>query len=119
VDEHHPAPPTLATTVVLPPDAADLQQRITQLTADLAHAQERARVAEEQLHRVYVAVREYKARHLKARQAEQQAAAQQAKQSSGLYDSWATKDPGLDERLSEFLDGEFEHDRSRGWMLGE
>ena len=112
-----PVAPTVADQ-----DVAQLRHRVAQLHAELSQAQERARVAEEQLHRVYLAVREYKARQMRARQAAdaaREAAEHEQPQRSGLYESWAVVDPSLDERLSEFLGSDFEHDRSRDWMLGD
>lgn len=98
--------------------------RIEQLEAQLRVAQERAVVAEEQLRRVHVAVRAFKKKQLESRAAQVKAqiisADAQAPQQSdrtGLYSSWATSDPSLDERLDEYLSNEFEPDRSRDWML--
>ena len=38
---------------------------------------------------------------------------------AGLYSAWATADPSLDDRLDEYLQSDFEPDRSRNWMLRE
>jgi len=90
---------------------------ISHLRAELANAHERARVAEEQLQRVYVAVRSYKKRHIAARQradAQANSVANKDVKSQG----WPTIDPTLDERFEEYIDSEFEPDRSRTWILG-
>ena len=78
-------------------------------------------MAEEQLRRVHVAVRAFKDKQLKARAMSAHAAAKQAPAapSSGIYQSWAVNDPSLDERLTSYLESDFEPDRSRDWMLGE
>ena len=91
--------------------------KIARLEHELRIAIERATVAEEQLRRVHVAVRAFKDKQLKARAA---AAAQPvpAEASSGLYRSWAVSDPTLDDRLTNYLESDFEPDRSRDWMLG-
>ncbi len=94
--------------------------KIARLEHELRIAVERATVAEEQLRRVHVAVRAFKDKQLKARAAAaaQAAAAVPAEPSSGLYRSWAVSDPTLDDRLTNYLESEFEPDRSRDWMLG-
>ena len=108
--------------------------RVAQLEMQLLEAQERARVAEEQLQRVHVAVRAFKQKQVEAREAhikaaqhqqalqqqqQQQQQAQAAADRSSLYSSWATADPSLDNRLDEYLQSDFEPDRSRDWMLRE
>lgn len=93
--------------------------KIARLEHELRIAVERATVAEEQLRRVHIAVRAFKDKQLKARAAAAQAAATPAPEpSSGIYRSWAVNDPTLDERLTSYLESEFEPDRSRDWMLG-
>lgn len=94
-------------------------QEIARLTAELEHARQRARVAEEQLHRVHRAVRAFKQSQIAARQAAAKAAFDETPKSSGVYQSWATTDPSLDDRFQEFLDGGTEPDRARKWMLEE
>ena len=106
--------------------------RVAQLEMQLLEAKERARVAEEQLQRVHVAVRAFKQKQVEAREAhikaaqhqqalqqQQQQQAQAAADRSSLYSSWATADPSLDNRLDEYLQSDFEPDRSRDWMLRE
>ena len=108
----------------------------------LAEAEERCRLAEEQLLRVHRAVRAIKAdargakerrnqilesakRHASEliRQAQYEAEKIRpgfiAPDATSLYESWATQDPSLDERLDEYLQNELEPDRSRDWILGE
>jgi len=93
--------------------------KIARLEHEVRAAVERATVAEEQLRRVHIAVRAFKDKQLKSRaEAAQQQPTQPTQPSSGLYKSWAVNDPTLDERLTSYLESEFEPDRSRDWMLG-
>lgn len=115
--------------------------RVAELERELAAATARADVAEEQLQRVHIAVRAFKQSQTNAkarrdelmrsaraqadkivREAKQNVDAQRASVppgSAGLYGSWLVSDPGLDERLDDYLQSEFEPDRSRDWMLSE
>lgn len=95
--------------------------RIEQLEARVHAAEQRAALAEEQLRRVHVAVREFKKKQLEARAAQARA---QIEEQPGtptdrteIYSAWATSDPSLDDRLDEYLSSGFEPDRSRDWML--
>ena len=98
-------------------NTASSAEEIVRLTAELAHARERARVAEEQLQRVHTAVRAFKQSQIASRQAAAKAAFEDAP--SGIYQPWATSDPSLDDRFQEFLDGGTEQDPARKWMLDE
>ena len=96
--------------------------RIARLENELRIAQQRAVVAEEQLRRVHAAVRTFKEKQLQARTSAIAARAAAAKTNmmsspSGMYRNWGTNDPSLDERLDNYLDSDFEPDRSRDWML--
>jgi hypothetical protein len=96
--------------------------RIARLENELRVAQQRAIVAEEQLRRVHAAVRTFKEKQMQARAsaiAERAAAARTAVMSSrsGMYQSWESSDPSLDQRLDNYLENDFEPDRSRDWML--
>jgi hypothetical protein len=99
--------------------------QIARLENELQIAVARAVVAEEQLHRVHIAVRAFKEKQLQARAAtaQQLAAAKTAEvvesARTDLYGSWAVADPSLDARLDEYLGSDFEPDRSRDWMLSE
>lgn len=119
----------------------DTMLRIARLERELAAATARADVAEQQLQRVHIAVRAFKqsqtnakARRdelLRAARANAERIVREAKEHvadtsaavtsspSGIYSSWAVSDPGLDERLDDYLQSEFEPDRSRDWMLNE
>jgi len=113
--------------------------RIARLEHELAVAIERATVAEEQLKRVHIAVRAFKQSQTNA-QARREGLMQNARKhaeeivhkaktdaenlesapavnSASLYNSWLVSDPSLDERLDDYLQSEFEPDRSRDWML--
>lgn len=111
---------------------------IERLQRELVMARERASVAEEQLQRVQLAVRAFKQSqsNAKARREELLSSARahaeelvrkarvEAVQAStapptSIYGTWAVSDPTLDERLDEYLQSEFEPDRSRQWMLSE
>jgi hypothetical protein len=113
--------------------------KIAHLERELAAANERANVAEEQLRRVHIAVRAFKQSQTNAksrrddliraaraqaekivREAQQNTA--QATTSAGqgsVYGSWLVSDPTLDQRLDDYLRSDFEPDRSRDWMLSE
>ncbi len=115
--------------------------RIARLEHELALALERAAVAEEQLKRVHIAVRAFKQsqtnaharredlmksarKHAdeivrKAKTEAEKLESAQAVNHSSLYNSWLVSDPSLDERLDDYLQSEFEPDRSRDWMLSE
>ena len=112
-------------------------------------AEDRARLAEEQLLRVHRAVRaaqqglrdaKQKRNQILAtaqqhateliRQAQEQAAsiASGSTPEETFFDveaigsraaNWADSDPSLDDRLEEFLQNDLEPDRSREWMLGD
>ena len=93
-------------------------QQIAELQARLHVAEQRARVAEEQLQRVHEAVRAFKQKQIRARAAQAEAAKRSSTAApSSYFDGLETEDPSLDERLSDFLESEFEPDRSRSWML--
>ncbi|MFT7476338.1 MAG: hypothetical protein ACI81L_003288 [Verrucomicrobiales bacterium] len=105
-------------------DGESLAARIARLETELRVALERATVAEEQLCRVHIAVRTFKEKQLQARTAAIAARAAAAKETlassaSGMHRNWASTDPSLDERLDNYLQSDFEPDRSRDWMLGE
>jgi cell division septum initiation protein DivIVA len=115
--------------------------RIARLEHELAVATERAAVAEEQLKRVHIAVRAFKQSQTNAqarREDLMQSARKHAQEivrkakteveklesapaakSASLYNSWLVSDPSLDERLDDYLQSEFEPDRSRDWMLSD
>lgn len=115
--------------------------RIARLERELAAATARADVAEEQLQRVHIAVRAFKqsqtnskARRdelIRAARANAERIVRDAKAQadlsqpdgpqgpSGLYSSFLASDPGLDERLDDYLQSDFEPDRSRDWMLNQ
>ena len=90
---------------------------IARLRSELIVAHERARVAEQQLHRVYVAVRAFKQRQIAARQRTNGRANQAPAQDDQSY-GWPKIDPTLDERFEEYIESDFEPDRSRSWILG-
>jgi cell division septum initiation protein DivIVA len=115
--------------------------RIARLEHELAAATERAAVAEEQLKRVHIAVRAFKQSQTNA-QARREDLIQSARthaeeivrkakteaeklesapavNRSSLYNSWLVSDPSLDERLDDYLQSEFEPDKSRDWMLSD
>jgi len=93
-------------------------QQIAELQARLQLAEQRARVAEEQLQRVHEAVRAFKQKQMRARAAQAEAAKRASNAApSNYFDRLDTEDPSLDERLSDFLESDFEPDRSRSWML--
>lgn len=123
-------------------EAEDLEVENARLRAALVEADERYRVAEEQLLRVHRAVRAIKAdargakerrnqilesakQHASEliRQAQYEAEKIQpgfvAPDPTSLYESWAAHDPSLDDRLDEYLQNELEPDRSRDWILGD
>lgn len=103
-----------------PIDVESPAARIARLEHELRTAVERATVAEEQLRRVHIAVRAFKDKQLQARADAANAPTPPAEAASnGLYRSWAVNDPTLDERLDNYLQSDFEPDRSRDWMLGE
>jgi hypothetical protein len=91
--------------------------RIARLENELRVARERAAVAEEQLRRVHAAVRTFKEKQLRARTTA--IAARAAAAQATLYQNWGSSDPSLDERLDNYLESDFEPDRSRDWMLQE
>jgi cell division septum initiation protein DivIVA len=115
--------------------------RIARLEHEVAIATERATVAEEQLKRVHIAVRAFKqsqtnaqARReglMKSARKHAEEIVQKAKKDAenleaapvvnrgSLYNSWLVSDPSLDERLDDYLQSEFEPDRSRDWMLSD
>lgn len=97
------------------------EQLIAQLRLELHQAQERARVAEEQLVRVHAAVRAFKQRQVAAQQSAAKAVfdSQGEPQSTGIMKAWPANDPSLDERFERFLEGSKDHDTSRQWMLDE
>lgn len=117
----------------------DATLRIARLERELAAATARADVAEEQLQRVHIAVRAFKQSQTNAkarreellrvaranadrivREAKDRADTQLPPASTNsLYNSWAVSDPSLDERLDDYLQSDFEPDRSRDWMLNE
>ena len=123
-------------------DESDLEAENAALRTAIADAEERCRLAEEQLLRVHRAVRAIKAdargakerrnqilesakQHASEliRQAQYEAEKIQpgfvAPDPTSLYESWAAHDPSLDDRLDEYLQNELEPDRSRDWILGE
>jgi len=110
--------------VQAPIDIESPAAKIARLEHEVRTAVERATVAEDQLRRVHIAVRAFKDKQLKARAAAAQAPASAPvttptpEPSSGMFRSWAANDPTLDERLTSYLESEFEPDRSRDWMLG-
>ncbi len=113
--------------------------RVEQLERDLADAKARADVAEEQLRRVHIAVRAFKQSQTNAKgrrdelmrsaRAQAEKIVREAKQNvetqpptsdgASIYGTWMVSDPGLDERLDDYLLSDFEPDRSRDWMLNE
>jgi hypothetical protein len=115
--------------------------RIACLEHELAIATERATVAEEQLKRVHTAVRAFKQSQTNAQARREgllvsarehaEAILQKAKTDAqklesapavnraSLYNSWLVSDPSLDARLDDYLQSEFEPDRSRDWMLSD
>lgn len=120
----------------------DTTLRIARLERELAAATARADVAEEQLQRVHIAVRAFKQSQTNAKarrddllraaranaerivreakdRADSQVPSEVRSNPSSLYNSWAVSDPSLDERLDDYLQSEFEPDRSRDWMLSE
>ncbi len=123
-------------------DAADLVAENAALRQAVEDADERCRVAEEQLLRVHRAVRAIKADARSAKERRNQileSAKQHASElirqaqheaekirpgftapdATALYESWASQDPSLDDRLDEYLQNDLEPDRSRDWILGE
>lgn len=122
-------------------------ERIVHLERALAAETARADIAEEQLRRVHIAVRAFKQSQanakgrrdqlMRAARAQADKIVQDAKRTAGtspaaatspaagpagpssLYSSWLVADPGLDDRLDDYLQSEFEPDRSRDWMLSE
>lgn len=116
-------------------------RRIARLEHELAVATERAAVAEEQLKRVHIAVRAFKQSQTNAkarREGLMQSARKHAEEivkkakteaenvgsgaavnRASLYNSWLVSDPSLDERLDDYLQSDFEPDRSRDWMLSD
>lgn len=115
--------------------------RVARLEHELAVATDRATVAEEQLKRVHIAVRAFKQSQSNAqarREGLMQSARRHAEEivqkaktdaenlesatavnSASLYNSWLVSDPSLDERLDDYLQSEYEPDRSRDWMLSD
>jgi cell division septum initiation protein DivIVA len=115
--------------------------QIARLERELAAERNRADIAEEQLRRVHIAVRAFKQSQTTAklrreelmrsarahaekivREAKTEAGATSSSGPAGpssLYSSWLVADPGLDDRLDDYLQSEFEPDRSREWMLSE
>ena len=118
--------------------------RVARLERDLAAATARADVAEEQLQRVHIAVRAFKQSQSNAKirrdelmrsaraqaekivreakhhvDASQPPVSSTSSESTSLYGSWLVSDPSLDERLDDYLQSDFEPDRSREWMLNE
>ena len=92
--------------------------KIARLEHELHLAVERAAVAEAQLRRVSSAVRAFKEKQLSARSARLAAGLTTGDEStSGIYSAWAINDASLDERLTNYLESDFEPDRSRDWML--
>jgi cell division septum initiation protein DivIVA len=124
-----------------PASSESSAMRITRLEHELGIATERATVAEEQLKRVHIAVRAFKqsqtnaqARReglMKSARKHAEEIVQKAKKDAenleaapvvnrgSLYNSWLVSDPSLDERLDDYLQSEFEPDRSRDWMLSD
>lgn len=118
-------------------EATGLQ--VARLERELAAAGARADVAEEQLQRVHIAVRAFKQSQTNAkgrrdellrsaraqaekiiREAKQNADAQPSTaDGASIYGTWMVSDPSLDERLDDYLQSDFEPDRSRNWMLNE
>ncbi len=117
---------------------AELSAENTRLRAALAEAEERARLAEEQLLRVHRAVRAVKkesqrARRVKTRildgarahaeelvrQAEREARARRASPGATQFAGWEEPDPSLDAKLESYLEFDLEPDASRDWILGE
>lgn len=116
----------------------ELEADNARLRVALTEAEERARLAEEQLLRVHRAVRSVKqesqrARRLKTRildgarahaeelvrQAEREARARRAGPGATRLAGWEDADPSLDAKLESYLEFEFEPDASRDWILGE
>lgn len=116
--------------------------RIARLERELAAANARADVAEEQLRRVHIAVRAFKQSQTNAKarrdellraaranaerivrdardQSVQPAPEAKPSENGSVYGTWMVSDPGLDERLDDYLQSDFEPDRSRDWMLSE
>lgn len=108
---------------------------IARLRAELAAAEDRAITAETQLLEVHQAVRAFRekrelvAQTRRANQAvisDEQPVVDAAPvpepattnfNSSMSNAAWDEPDPSLDERLTKYLDKDFEPDRSRKWML--
>lgn len=108
---------------------------IVRLRVELAAALERAQAAETQLLEVHQAVRAFREkRELVAQTLRDQEAKDAGEQrnasaapvpespsstfnSSMSTASWEEPDPSLDERLTKYLNKDFEPDRSRKWML--
>lgn len=121
-----------------PRTTAEIVAETAALRAALAAAEERARLAEEQLLRVHRAVRavkkeSHKARRLRlrildgarahakelVRQAEREARAKRAKPGVTSFSDWEDTDPNLDAKLESYLEFDLEPDASRDWILGE
>lgn len=93
-------------------------EQIADLKARLLAAEQRATVAEAQLRRVHTAVRAFKLKQMQARAAQQEARQRnEVPASASYFDALGHDDHSLDERLDEFMDSDFEPDRSRSWML--
>lgn len=113
--------------------------RVARLERELEAANARADVAEAQLQRVHIAVRAFKQSQTNAksrrdelmraarahaekivREAKQKVEAQPPeREGASIYGTWMVSDPSLDERLDDYLQSDFEPDRSRDWMLNE
>lgn len=112
------------------------EHTIARLQAELAAAVDRANTAETQLLEVHQAVRAFREKRELVAQTrlidgpgpvvEQPKATHSAPipetapseiNSSMSKAAWDEPDPSLDERLTEYLDKDFEPDRSRKWML--
>lgn len=123
-------------TLMATPEELALEN--ARLRAALREAEERARLAEEQLLRVHRAVRAVKkesqrARRVKTRildgarahadelvrQAEREAQARQAGPGPTRFAGWEDSDPSLDAKLESYLEFDLEPDASRDWILGE
>lgn len=113
----------------MPERPIDSTATIARLQAELAQAQKRAVIAEQQLARVYESIRAHKARQMQIYQ-EQAAVARQEAQAAAAAatapqqeapaaePSWPVVDPTLDERFEEYLDSALQPDKARRWMLG-
>lgn len=123
-----------------PATVGELLAEVSALRAALAHAEERAELAEQQLLRVHRAVRSVKKESRRVRrqgtniiegaraqaselvrQAEREARARRVGGTGPghRFEGWHEADPNLDEKLETYLQNELEPDRSRDWILGE